>query len=449
MATRAPSEPFWARHLAGLISGGYLIAGLIYIVISDRLVLILFDDPENLTFVQSVKGWAFVILSSIILFVLLQGSLRALRRSQRAQRAADERYRRVIETTNEGVWILDPNGRTTFVNQTMASMLKCKRDDLIGQPQHAFLDHDSNVAQVDQLSRQCDGHRDVFECKFRNRDESSLWALIAASPLEDPDGNMVGIIHMVTDITPRKTAEDALRTSLESQRELLSELDHRVRNNLSSLISLVDISRGTAADVGTFADSIRGRIDAMNRAYGLLSSTGWERQNFERLLSLLIPGQYTTRVFLTGPRVHFAPCLSGALAIVFHELLTNAIRHGSLSNDDGRVEMSWIGSAGDARSVNVEVSWTESNGPRPADQVSVGAGLQLVRGLVKSDLRGDVDFDFPESGARHILNLQLDDAVLDQRPRPDRITAAQFVTEIEEDGESNKRPALRQPSDFH
>lgn len=449
MTTRTSPEPFWTRHLAWLVSGGYLIASLIYIAVSDRLVLVFFDDPEQLTFVQSIKGWAFVILSSVILFLVLHWSLQTLRRSQRAEQSANERYRRMIETTNEGVWILDRNGRTTFVNQTMASMLGCERDELIGQPQHAFLDNEWNVTQVDQLNRQCDGHRDVFECKFRNRDDSSLWALIAASPLEDPDGNMVGILHMVTDITPQKTAEDALRTSLESQRELLNELDHRVRNNLSSLISLVDISRGTAEDVGTFADSIRGRIDAMNRAYGLLSSSGWERQSFERLLSLLIPGRYSTRVFLTGPRVHFAPYLSGALAIVFHELLTNAIRHGSLSNNEGRVEINWVGSEDESHTVTVEVSWAESNGPKLIDPVRVGAGLQLVRGLVKSDLRGEVDFDFPESGARHVLNLKLDNAVLDHRPRTNRVPAAQFVAELEENGESKEDPSSNPPSKTH
>lgn len=448
MATRALSEPFWARHLAWMISGGFLFISLIYISVSDQIVLLLIDDPQRLTFVQSVKGWAFVILTAAMLFLLLHLAMKALRRSRQAEQAANERYRRMIETTNEGVWILDRNGQTTFINQTMASMLQCERDDVLGQPQHAFLDDASNVTQVDQLARQCDGHRDVFECQLRNRDGSPLWALIAASPLEDSEGNMVGIIHMVTDITQRKATEEALRASLESQRELLNELDHRVRNNLSSLISLVDISRGTAGNVGTFADAIRGRIDAMNRAYSLLSSSGWERQNFERLLSLLLPGQFATRVSFTGPRVHFAPYLSGALAIVFHELLTNAIQHGSLSREDGRVEINWVGSESESRCVEVEVSWTETNGPKPSDHVTIGAGLQLVSGLVKSDLRGDVQLDFPASGARHVLHLKLDDAVLDHRPNPQNPATPPSASRLDQNGEPGAK-APSHPSSSH
>ena len=159
MATRAYSEPFWARHLAWMISGGFLFISLIYISVSDRLVYLLIDDPQRLTFVQSVKGWAFVILTAAMLFLLLHLAVKTLRRSQQSEQAANERYRRMIETTNEGVWILDRNGQTTFINQTMASMLRCERDDVLGQPQHAFLDDASNVTQVDQLARQCDGLR--------------------------------------------------------------------------------------------------------------------------------------------------------------------------------------------------------------------------------------------------------------------------------------------------
>jgi len=403
-------EPWWTRHAALLIAGGYCLLSLIYITTSDRIVLTLLQEPERITFVQSVKGQAFVIVSAVLLFAALHVALTRVRRAREAQQAANEQYRGMIETTNEGVWILNEEGVTTFVNPTMAEMLQQSPEEIVGRPHVIFLDEEWHDFAIDQFERRKEGLRDQYECEFTCGDGKSKWFLISASPLYHADGTFSGSLRMVTDITKLKNTEQALKSSLNSQRQLLNELDHRVRNNLSSLISLVDISRGGASDVAGFAQSIRGRIDAMNRAYVLLSTSGWKQQDFHRLLYTLIPGELSNRIEPAGPHVQFAPYLSGAVAIVMHELLTNAMRHGALSNETGRVGITWRVTESDDRATLIELRWTEGGGPPIVAAQSSGTGLQLIKGLVRSDLRGDVEFEFPPDGARHVVRMRLEEA---------------------------------------
>lgn len=413
--SQAPgSEPFWTRHAAIIIAGGYCALSLIYIFTSDYIVFRISEDLADSKRFQMMKGSAFVIVSSILLFVVLYVAFNRVRRAQQAELAAGEQFRAIIETTNEGVWLIDANGVTTFVNDHMAKMLDRDRAELIGLHQSDLLDGDWKNVLIEQCERQRHGLHDQCECQLARPDGKKVWVNIAASPITDQNGEFLGCVRMVTDITQLKNTEEALRASLKSQRHLLNELDHRVRNNLSSLVSLVDISRGGASDVGAFAESIRGRIDAMNRAYGLLSSSGWKRQDLHRLLQTLISGRYGGRVELAGPHIEFAPHLSGAVAIVVRELIANAIQHGALSNDEGRVGITWRVLESDGRAVDIELRWTEGGGPPITGPVATGTGMQLVQGLIESDLQGTAKLGFPEEGAQHVLRMRLDDSKIER-----------------------------------
>lgn len=406
-------EPFWTRHAAIIIAGGYCLLSLLYIFTSDYLVFRVSEDLAESKRFQMIKGSAFVLISGALLFVVIHVALSRVRRAKQAELAANAQYRTIIETTNEGAWLVDADGITTFVNDHMAKMLGHDRDELIGQPQHELLDRDWVDTLIQQFERQRQGYHDRRECRIHRIDGKIVWVVVSATPIIDDHGEFLGCVRMVTDITQLKNTEDALKASLKSQRQLLNELDHRVRNNLSSLVSLVDISSGSASDIGRFAESIRGRIEAMNRAYGLLSSSGWRRQDFHRLLQVLIPGQYSHRIELAGPHIEFAPYLSGAVAIVMRELITNAIEHGALSNENGRVGVTWRILDSDDRNVDIEVRWTEGSGPPVTSPVAPGTGMQLIQGLIESDLQGKAMLKLPKTGAQHILRLRLDDSKLD------------------------------------
>jgi PAS domain S-box-containing protein len=129
-----------------------------------------------------------------------------------ARRQTDARYRRIIETTNEGVWIIDAEGRTKFMNARMAQMLGIGSQDVVGLSPREFIDEDEASTMAKNIGALRTGKHVQREVRYRRRDGTSFWSLIDASPMFDA-GTYEGAIAMVTDITERKQAEEALRSS--------------------------------------------------------------------------------------------------------------------------------------------------------------------------------------------------------------------------------------------
>lgn len=147
---------------------------------------------------------------------------------QRLQQAlidTDTRYRRIIETTCEGVWMVDPSGITFYVNQQMADMLGYRIEEMAGRP---FLDFvkNENKSEVERLwARRLRGIVEQFDFPLRRKDGVRIWGLITAMPILDECGRMVSAVAMVTDITQRKATEEALKKSERRLREA-EELAH-------------------------------------------------------------------------------------------------------------------------------------------------------------------------------------------------------------------------------
>ena len=144
---------------------------------------------------------------------LREGLDRAARRASEAALAASEaRYRRIVETTNQGVWMVDPNGRTTFMNRRMADMLGYSPAEVVGMPAIDFVADGSRAAALEDLARAGATPLQV-ERELLRKDRSTMWGLIEAAPSVGEAGRVEGAIAMVIDVTERRKAEDALRAS--------------------------------------------------------------------------------------------------------------------------------------------------------------------------------------------------------------------------------------------
>ncbi len=148
--------------------------------------------------------------------------------AEEALRLSGEKYRGIVETANEGIWIIDSKLSTTYVNKRMAEMLGYSPEEMIGRKSTEFM-YESEKASVDLiLERRKKGIVESFEYKFIRRDGSALWAISNASPLFDGDGNFAGSLGMLTDITSRKVAEEALLESEERYSTTLSSIGDAV-----------------------------------------------------------------------------------------------------------------------------------------------------------------------------------------------------------------------------
>lgn len=218
---------------------------------------------------------------------------------------------------------------------------------------------------------------------------------------------------------------DAIRRMAEIERLLRQELDHRVRNNLSSLLSLVEMTRRTTRDVGTFADSIGGRIRVMADVHGLLSSGRFSALPLGRIIEMVRPPGAESRVDFSGDNVLVPASQVGSLAIVLHECFTNAQKHGALAGPRGQVliesRLEWTESS---QKRVLRLRWTERDGPRPRLPHEPGSGMQLIAGMVRSDLRGEIRFGWLETGAAHELRF----ALAEGAERVGRVDAAEDMS---------------------
>lgn len=202
----------------------------------------------------------------------------------------------------------------------------------------------------------------------------------------------------------------ALERKTRSGEMLLRELNHRVRNNLGSLLSLIDLSRSSAASVDGYAETVRGRVLALSHVHGLLAQGSWEAVDFAALAASIIDESAPRRVSLIGPAVQVPATRVSSLGMVLHELLTNSERHGALSNAAGRVRLEWSVARRTDGAADLLLVWTEEGGPVPNPSPPRNMGLNLIEGLTRSDLRGSAEFAFPSRGACHRLKVDLSDA---------------------------------------
>lgn len=136
-------------------------------------------------------------------------------------RRSQQRLQTVVETTHEGIWTLDANGRTTFVNGRMAEMLGYSVQQMLGRPVYDFLDDDGVRQARARLEARRRGHSGQYEVKYIGSDGREVWAILKASPLTDADGGYAGAFAMLTDITDRIVHERAVRASEERYRNII------------------------------------------------------------------------------------------------------------------------------------------------------------------------------------------------------------------------------------
>jgi len=167
----------------------------------------------------------------------IQGTTRGIterRLAEGALRRSEEKYRRIVEAAQEGIWVIDAEARTTYVNDRMAAMLGCSAAEMDGASLFDFMDEDGRQTVEANLARRQNGICEVHEFTFRRKDGSPLHALLSTSPLRDAEGRYLGAQAMVTDITDRKELEDQLRQSqkMEAVGHLAGGVAHDFRNHL-------------------------------------------------------------------------------------------------------------------------------------------------------------------------------------------------------------------------
>jgi PAS domain S-box-containing protein len=241
-----------------------------------------------------------------------------------------------------------------------------------------------------------------FEMEFRYRwpDQSVHWLLVRAEFLFRNE-KIARLIGIVTDITELKQAQ-------ELQSLLINELNHRVKNTLATVQSLAVMTAKSKAPT-EFAESFGRRLAALSAAHDLLTGSGWTYTTLDTLIDAELKPYMSGQIAMTPSRVpvRLQPRAALSLALAFHELATNAAKHGALSVGSGRLDVAWECIERDERKW-VRLAWREQNGPAPKRRRAKGFGSRLIESVVREDLQGHIDLDYASTGLSAAIELPME-----------------------------------------
>ncbi|HRQ72679.1 MAG TPA: chemotaxis protein CheB [Phycisphaerales bacterium] len=234
--------------------------------------------------------------------------------------------------------------------------------------------------------------------------EHGRWYLRRMLPYRTSDSRIDGVVVTFIDITDRRLAEE--------QRELMMhELSHRIKNTLTTVQAIVGgLGRGCKT-LPEFLRAIEPRLFALARAQTVYSLPGVSRIGLRLLLDReLAPyvGGYSSRVTVAGEELFLRAEPAMALELIFHELVTNAVKYGALSNDAGTVLVR-CGRSERADGLWARIEWVESGGPPVSTVGEIGFGSSLIERSVQHDLAGTVSLQFPPSGLDCVIEFPLED----------------------------------------
>lgn len=213
------------------------------------------------------------------------------------------------------------------------------------------------------------------------------------------------IVRMLT----RQASEDAGRLAwFEEQNairdSLTRELNHRVKNTLANVLSIVALTRRRSTSLDEFAEGIDGRIRALSATHDLLTQSEWGATPVQAVIEAeLAPyaRDVGTTIELEGPQVELAPSDALSLGLAIHELATNAAKYGSLSQPGGSLSIRWETVEAD----KVQIDWQESGGPPVPVDRKRGFGLDLIEKIVAHELQNPVEMHFDPEGVRCRLTV--------------------------------------------
>jgi PAS domain S-box-containing protein len=252
---------------------------------------------------------------------------------------------------------------------------------------------------LERAFRKLSKNANTFQTEFRVRRPNGdvRWCTGTAIANFDERDRLTWLSGVTADITERKRAE-------ERQILLAEEVDHRARNVVAVVQSIMRLTRADTID--DYIGALDGRIGALSSAHRLLASSRWEGADLNRLVDEEFAPYRAggkERVSVRGPVVVLPPATAQTIALALHELATNAAKYGALSKEAGHVDLTWRFSDG-----RLEMSWKESDGPQIVPPNRRGYGSRAIVAGIERQLGGIVNFDWKANGLHCTLSVPHD-----------------------------------------
>jgi len=295
---------------------------------------------------------------------------------------ANSDLRNLFESAQIAVIFLDRNLAIRNFTPAASAFFNLRASD-VGRPLTDLpngLDYPELKAHIEQVL----ASGEIIEHQL-SRDAERRHYVVRLMPYREQDKAIQGVVVLLMDITTLAEAE-------EHQQVLISELNHRVKNMLAVVISIVN-STLDGAPSHPAHEALMGRLRAMARAYSALSRANWTRVSVADILRDETEHFGVQRFTASGPEVLLEPKQALSLSMVFHELATNAAKYGALTTPTGSVSVSW-----EKAKSGLTMEWREQDGPAVVKPASNGFGITLMEGEIGYRNGGTVDTLFEPDG---------------------------------------------------
>lgn len=263
-----------------------------------------------------------------------------------------------------------------------------------GQALYRFLHPDDRAWLKESIDQQLD-ETDSYEAEYRRLngpDGREIWYHGSGVILRDAHGEKAYLIGVVQDITERKAEE-------EQRENLVAELDHRIKNLLAVVQSVAAQSARKSASLDVFLKTFAGRLKSMSSAHDLLTAARWRGATLARIAAAELGGLAPTQTRWDGPELFLTPRAAAALSLALHELAVNAMRYGSLSSENGKVEVVWRRTP----EGGFALEWLETGGPPANAPKTKGFGATLIEDVAGRELGGSAKINYRPSGVTAMI----------------------------------------------
>lgn len=338
----------------------------------------------------------------------------AQKKAEEALRALDKQYRLALEAAHLGTWTIDLKTGEISWDEGTCLLYDIPHNGLYSLDiEEALLlvhpdDRQFMRERIAAASNPQSGGRYESEYRALLPDGKLRWFRSSGQALfveEDGISRAVSISGVVSDITERRASEEA-------QQLLTRELNHRVKNLFAIANGMVSMTARTARDPKEMATALRGRLSALSRAHELVQPlpvsngrTGHDVGLGQLIDAVLEPYKQSGQasIVVEGPNVRVGSNTTTSLALVLHELATNAAKYGCLSRPEGQLAIQWT-----IRNDSVDLLWTETGGPTIESPSNFeGFGTQLSQRSIAGQLGGTLEREWRHEGLRVHMTLPL------------------------------------------
>jgi two-component system CheB/CheR fusion protein len=303
--------------------------------------------------------------------------------------------RNLFESTRVATIFLDNYGIIRGFTPAVASIYKLIPSD-VGRPLTDIVSR-LHYSDLRDDMRRVLATLEPLERRVAHEDGATFY-LMRVLPYRTPSSAVDGVVVTFVDVSTIARAEH-------HQRLLVNELNHRVRNMLTVVISMATQTIRGAKSLEEFEKNYLGRVHALAAAYTLLSNESWKAVSLrdvvmEELRPFLT--EALSNITVEGPPVPLQPQAALALGMAVHELTTNAVKYGALSVGTGHVSLTWRLEPG-PEDQQLILQWIETGGPRVTPPTHRGFGMTLIERGLRQDMSAEVDLDFAPEGVKATL----------------------------------------------